>query len=692
MPKRNSPTSKPRKASFRLFALGFAAFAALSAFGASLIMGSSAVRADADDSWTPGEETLVPREQLSVTASSSALTDDSQSVTVTFTSKKIEAYPNSSQVKNVYVTPIDPAFDIKTATDQAKEAREEQGEEFVMPVYECSVFNVCYNPNGGSMKTTVVIPDQLIYSNLIVFKVTTIGSGVVFNDEGDIDYGEIEKIVIPQTVTSIEAKAFVEVPEDVQIVCEAHETYTNEQGEVLRTYPEEWTEAPVTYDYKLTASETALLNRAAGGKKEFGEGDDFFLGIDSEEYQLPLYVQYQLEKVGEDGEYHPLLGYHYQALPIQSTNNDFDAVGSRMGVASITTYVNVSVPTGHRILSSSLCFHNIYHAIPDPNQVGRYIPDLETGALYSYPLVTYNFVPHFSDFFDMEQVSFTTLGSFLQFEVKFTRVPWTTGYGVYSTLQPTIFNANEALIRNGTLQVRYQFSALDQASYRFTMNDGTQIVARIKTPIPYIHIPEGGYNVGFLIDIAGIEGLSYGNLHSVELLGFSVKSDLYKPSTNSIVTKSAFTVRFGSLVLFGDVAGTKHIELPLVIGLTYLFYVIGFAAIAAAYYFYAKKRFRNDEFRRVNDRRFLINSVKNFLGFGFVLSAILFIVCRWALMRTTLVTYNPLDAFVAAFSVIALVFLGFTIKNLVVSIKNARKRKEALRLKLDQDVDDDGTK
>ena len=38
------------------------------------------------------------------------------------------------------------------------------------------------------------------------------------------------------------------------------------------------------------------------------------------------------------------------------------------------------------------------------------------------------------------------------------------------------------------------------------------------------------------------------------------------------------------------------------------------------------------------------------------------------------------------------IFLGFTIKNLVVSFKNAKKRKEALRLKLDQDVVDDGTK
>jgi hypothetical protein len=39
-----------------------------------------------------------------------------------------------------------------------------------------------------------------------------------------------------------------------------------------------------------------------------------------------------------------------------------------------------------------------------------------------------------------------------------------------------------------------------------------------------------------------------------------------------------------------------------------------------------------------------------------------------------------------------LIFIGFAIKNLVVAIKQARKNREALRLKLDEDVADDGTK
>ena len=93
----------------------------------------------------------------------------------------------------------------------------------------------------------------------------------------------------------------------------------------------------------------------------------------------------------------------------------------------------------------------------------------------------------------------------------------------------------------------------------------------------------------------------------------------------------------------------------------------------------------------MNNKRFLLNSLKNFIGFALVAAAGLFIYCRWGLLRTTVVVFNPLDAFVVIFAVGGAIFLGFTIKNLVVSFKNARKRKEAARLKLDEDVADDGT-
>jgi hypothetical protein len=125
---------------------------------------------------------------------------------------------------------------------------------------------------------------------------------------------------------------------------------------------------------------------------------------------------------------------------------------------------------------------------------------------------------------------------------------------------------------------------------------------------------------------------------------------------------------------------------------TYIIYLLVFLAGATGYYFFAKNKFKNDEFRRVNGRKYIKSAAKNLFGFALILSSILFIVARWGLLVSSVVTFNPLDVFVILFTIAGGIFLGFAIKNLVNSIKNAKKRREAIRLKLDQDVADDGTK
>ena len=109
------------------------------------------------------------------------------------------------------------------------------------------------------------------------------------------------------------------------------------------------------------------------------------------------------------------------------------------------------------------------------------------------------------------------------------------------------------------------------------------------------------------------------------------------------------------------------------------------------YYFYAKNRFKNDEFRRVNGKKFLIEALKNGLGLTIVFGAIYFIYARWGLFKGSVVTFNPFDAFVVVFTIAGVIYIGFSIKNIVISVKNTRKRKQAARLHLDQDKDDDGT-
>ena len=169
--------------------------------------------------------------------------------------------------------------------------------------------------------------------------------------------------------------------------------------------------------------------------------------------------------------------------------------------------------------------------------------------------------------------------------------------------------------------------------------------------------------------------------------------DLLNTEKNSILTKSNATVRFGSLILLNESEAkpNNYVDVSLVTSIVFIVYIVAFTALAIVYYFYAKNKYKNDEFRRVNGKKYLASAIKNGVGLGILVGAIFFIYARWGLLDSSVVVYNPLDILVIIFSIAGLIYAGFAIKNIVTSIKNNRKRKEAARLHLDEDKDEDGT-
>ena len=71
---------------------------------------------------------------------------------------------------------------------------------------------------------------------------------------------------------------------------------------------------------------------------------------------------------------------------------------------------------------------------------------------------------------------------------------------------------------------------------------------------------------------------------------------------------------------------------------------------------------------------------------------IFFIFSRSNLFANSLAVFNPLDTFIVVLSIAAIFFIGYFAKFFVTAYKNHKDRKEAKRLKLDEDVDSDGTK
>ena len=665
-----------------------------------------------DVSWVPSaSENEIERNELTVNVTSSALTDTSQSVSTVFRSQRVEVANNSPQVQNVFIAPNDPNFttfdEMVTKCKAEQTEAKEAGKEYTLPDFEATIYNIQYR-SRATMAETIVIPEYISYRSVFRLHVTSIESNVVFEQRsGETEYGGIERIIIPKSITKIADDAFVSGPENLQILVEAPETYTiepeEEEGEPTeaKTYPNIWTDCEnVTYEYEMTDAEKKLLSVASSNYTSLGSGADFFLGIYEEDYNFPLYMEYHLERresANSDTwvvEAEP----KYVQVPLSSSNTNYDAVGSVMGVNSISPFIEVDIPADARVNLDSVVFHNIYRSIAELDgegkATGRMVPDVDEGPCYAVPAVGDFAVPYFSDLYDVSPKSCSTFGGFLHFDVTLSRLAL-DGYGMYPLLNNTLFLQNKAAIDNKTVTIRYQFSALDRASYRFTFEENgatVEVTSRISTPISYVLTGEGDTTFGFVVEESKLEGHSLANMTKIELCGFVVKMDLYKAETNSILTKSAVSVRFAALSLVNNVHNVPYTDVAMVLIIAYSVYVGAYILLALAYYFYAKRRFRNDEFRRVNKKRYILQAAKNFIGFALVLSAVLFIVARWGLLNSSIVTFNPLDVFVVIFTILAAIFLGFTIKNLVISFKNARKRRQALRLRLDDDVVDDGTK
>ena len=71
--------------------------------------------------------------------------------------------------------------------------------------------------------------------------------------------------------------------------------------------------------------------------------------------------------------------------------------------------------------------------------------------------------------------------------------------------------------------------------------------------------------------------------------------------------------------------------------------------------------------------------------------AILFIIIRATGFKNTVVTYNPADPFVIIFAIAGIIAFGYFVVVMVKTIKSEKERRKHIRLRLDEDVDDDGT-
>ncbi len=604
-----------------------------------------------------GEEVELPSENLSVGLTSSTTTDLTQSFTINISSQVI-GFKNDYDYANVYIACDDPEFSPSLPSNEDDETK--------IPVFDAYVYNIS---GTKSTKPHAYIPEYLAYGTRAKFHVVAIASKVVTDE-----YKNLSSIFIPESVESIASGAFLGVPDTCTIKCAASKAGAGwESG---------WTDAK-TIRYNQIVPNEELLNQDSSGSKTFSNGYDYMVGYYGEgKLYQPLVASFDVINGSSKTN-------RQQVVGLQSTNTNYDAVGGSVGTTALTLNFDIPLAEGEKVDEHSLRLHNIYDLVE-----GQRLPDVDKGGYYAVPEIRYKKSYALSDFIEYKAGIASSFGGYTQVDLNVTKIP-----GIYEDLKEAVQEEFAESLANGSCTLRYQFYALTLSSFVISYKNGTETISktvRVSSPVSYCLI-EGGENseVGFIFKDADVgESFTYENIQAITLKNFYIKLDIYNNETHSIVKKSSIATRFGEMTLMNKTnhLPSSYVNITVAVILTIVIYAVVFAGGSTAYYFYFKNKYKNDEFRRMNTKRFLFAAGKNFVGFGIVTLALFFIISRWGIMNTSVVSYNPLDAFVIVFGVLGLIFIGFAIKNLVVAIKQARKNREALRLKLDEDVADDGTK
>lgn len=664
-------------------------------FGGILGVASSpAVATYAEESSDPYEnETFVDGSQFSINISSSAQTETSQSFSCTLSSVKIDAYNNSVRYNNVFSRIVDDKFlSLKQAQDEAKAAKEEaanNGTEFVPEVYEARVYNIS---NSTKNKDVVVLPQYINYGGsdpLFKLHVTGIDSNVCYDEKkNEISYSNISAIVIPDGYADIAENAFREAGENGVAI---KTTYASSQEGWL----EGWTDAEIEYNYQMTSSEEKMLDVNTTGVTQFGKGQDYIVGyIDESDpsKSLPLTVTYDVLSKADASVVDENVVYR---CALTSTNQNYDAVGSSLGSSVLSFNLDLAVEEGTYIDPDTLVFHNIYEAkITTDENGGRSVaPDLEKGCFKAIPKLSFSSARSFTDFLTYEQGKATTFGGYTMLYLKVH-----TNTDVFQKINPSSYRNHKDEIDAGTLRVRILLSNLAKAKYEvgyFDSSDSLRVVnVAFGTPVSNVEVKDGE-EIGFLIKDSDVGAdFSFSRIDYVKIAGLSIKVDLYNNAKDYITNSSSVVTRFAyvDLITTEQKASTSALSIGAYLGISYGVYALLFVGGSLAYYFYAKKKYRNDEFKRVDPKRFFKKAARNMLGYALILSAILFIIARWALFDNVVVVYNPLDVWVIIFAILGAIFLGLAIRDLVLFIKRTSENKKKAKLHLDQDVAEDGTK
>lgn len=617
-----------------------------------------------------GEE-AIPNGKLVVTATSSTFTSMGQSFSLTFSTGG-QGWCDPTQT--FLLAPDDDSFDayykeISAKTPEEREAYEDlyNKGEYDPPHFNCYVYSL----TGSALYPDIVIPRSLTRNHIFNLDVVKLGNNLVE------DWKDIHSVTIPKGVDEVYFESFQNIPDGMVFNVEATEK------------PEGWADnwnhgATVKYGY--TYPEAKAEPYSKGGAGEYGDKtQNFILGWypKNGDNQQPLVLEYKVAL--PDGS---LSDSRYFDFAPTSETSIFECVGFDVSTYSKSLYCDIPLNAGEQVVFESCVFHNIYRcatrgevSIPQPNFEKTYTIVPKQGFSRSYDV---------KDFINCEFTGLTTFSGYTAIDLKID----ISDANVYEHLKPSYYQANLSKIQDGSLKIRYRLTSLGLCSFRITYAENGQDVTKdvkIVTPVQqYVLDKQKDNRVSFLLKDSEIaKGFSAKNIREVSFIGLYITVDLM--GERSTIARSNALTRFGFLSVMPYSENAKLFNVNVFLIILAIAYLVGFVALTTLLYFYLKNKYKNDEFRRMKNKPFIIKAVLFLIGSMIVLFDIVFIALRGSALNNAIVVYNPVDAYIIVLSVLSVIIVGYFIKYLVGVIKTEKERRRVIKLKLNEDVEDDGT-
>ncbi len=413
---------------------------------------------------------------------------------------------------------------------------------------------------------------------------------------------------------------------------------------------------------------------------------NFIIGYFADEaHPLPLIIEYQIE--GETTK-------RYKELAKTSTTLKYDAVG-----AGVTAYVqkisvNIDIEKGKNIDPHSIKVHNVYKAIKHVEEVAYFTPETDLSgnpiAHFIVPAVSYSRINNLNDFISIQ---FKSVSTFAGYTVINSVVNVVNEGEIYKQIKPGQYELFKEQLENGTGRYRFRFTSLkNSAKYRFEYNNQT-VYKRVDTPTGH-YIFDGYYNnnISFAIQDSMLGDASFNgkNLQAFGITDMYISVDIVVGT--SIYSSTRFEINFGTIYFMTPHDTIKVFDANLFMILTVLIYSVLAIGVGAFLFFYYKKKYRNDEFRRLKPKQFIKKGLIYWLTSTAIVIAIESIIFRFTVLKNAIVVFNPIDVLIVIFGIATIIIIGYYVKTITSAYKANQQRKRAIKLGMVNETADDGTK